>query len=70
MRDYKEILETNPDVCLLDGHLVDVQGTLIPLFADKLNEALYKSMLEAQKAGEKIYILLSSKRKKITGNGC
>ena len=59
MRDHKEILETNPDVCLLDGHLVDVQGTLISLFGNKLNEALYNSMLEAQKAGEKIYIYSS-----------
>lgn len=59
MRDYKEILEKKPDVCLLDGHLVDVQGTLIPLFGNKLNEALYKSMLKAQEAGEKIYIYSS-----------
>ena len=57
MPRYREILKEHPSVRLLDGHLVDIQGTLI--IGGKLNEPLYKSMLKAYEAGEKIYIMSS-----------
>ena len=57
--DYEEIVEQKPDLKLIDGHLVDIQGTLIGVFDGKLNQPLYEAMLEAYDKGEKIYIYSS-----------
>lgn len=57
--DYKEILEEKPDLKLIDGHLVDIQGTLVGVFDGKLNQPLYEAMLKAYDEGEKIYIYSS-----------
>ncbi len=53
-KDYKEILEKNPDYRVLDGHLVDIIDTLVQ--GGKLNKTLYDSMLKAEEKGEPIYL--------------
>lgn len=58
MNNYQDIENNNIHIKVLDGHLVDVQGTLVDN-KGKLNKALYKAMLEAQQNGENIYIYSS-----------
>lgn len=64
MADLRQIMDENADVKLLDGHLVDVQGTLLSS-SGELNKKLYDSMLNAHDNGEKIYIYSSLPNTKI-----
>lgn len=58
MNSYQNIEDESMPIKVLDGHLVDVQGTLINNKGE-LNEVLYEAMLEAQQNGENIYIYSS-----------
>lgn len=58
MNSYQNIEDKSMPIKVLDGHLVDVQGTLISNKGE-LNEVLYEAMLEAQQNGENIYIYSS-----------
>ena len=53
--DYKETLEKNSDIIIIDFSLVNVMGTLLG-FDGKFNEKLYDAMLNAEKEGEKILL--------------
>ena len=57
MKTWETVKSENPEVRLLDGHLVDVLGTLIQ--GGTLNKNLYDAMLKAHDKGEVIYIYTS-----------
>lgn len=56
MENWKDVIASNFDVRLLDGHLVDVMGTLIGSDVGGFNRPLYDAMLNAYDKGEKVYI--------------
>lgn len=61
MNNYQSIIDKKTPIKVFDGHLVDVQGTLINSQGQR-NEPLYQAMLDAQQNGEKIYIFITQKR--------
>ncbi len=53
--NYKETLEKNQDIIIIDYSLVNVMGTILG-FDGEFNKELYDAMLKAEDEGEKILL--------------